>query len=29
MGDQLEFEFFHHGQYGPLTYRLYRIGDPD
>jgi hypothetical protein len=28
MGDQLEFEFFHRGQYGPLTYRLYRILDP-
>jgi hypothetical protein len=25
MGDQLEFEFFHRGDYGPLTYRLYRI----
>ena len=29
MGDQLEFEFFHRSQYGPLTYRLYRIGTPD
>jgi hypothetical protein len=27
MGDQLEFEFFHRGQYGPLTYRLHRISD--
>jgi hypothetical protein len=27
MGDQLQFEFFHRGQYGPLTYRLYRV-DP-
>jgi hypothetical protein len=25
MGDQLEFEFFHGGQYGPLTYRVYRL----
>jgi hypothetical protein len=25
MGDQLQFEFFHRGQYGPLVYRLYRI----
>jgi len=25
MGDRLEFEFFHRGDYGPLTYRLYRI----
>lgn len=29
MGDQLEFEFFHLGQYGPVTFRLYRIGPPD
>jgi hypothetical protein len=28
MGDWLEFEFFHRGQYGPLTYRLYRIEQP-
>jgi hypothetical protein len=25
MGDRLEFEFFHLGQYGPFTFRLYRI----
>jgi len=25
MGDQLEFEFFHQGSYGPLTYRLYLV----
>jgi len=24
MGNQLQFEFFHRGQYGPLTYQLYR-----
>ena len=29
MGDQLEFEFFHRGQYGPLTYRLYRLRPDD
>lgn len=29
MGDQLEFEFFHRGQYGPLTYRLSRFDEPD
>lgn len=29
MGDQLAFEFFHRGEYGPLTYRLYRIGSLD
>lgn len=28
MGDQLEFEFFHRGEYGPLTYRLYRFVAP-
>jgi hypothetical protein len=28
MGDQLEFEFFHRGEYGPLTYRLYRFEAP-
>lgn len=27
MGNQLQFEFFHRGEYGPLTYQLYR-GDP-
>jgi hypothetical protein len=27
MGDQLEFEFFHLGFYGPLTYQLWRTGD--
>jgi hypothetical protein len=26
MGDRLEFEFFHRSEYGPLTYRLYRLG---
>jgi hypothetical protein len=26
MGDKLEFEFFHRGEYGPLTYRLTRSG---
>jgi len=25
MGDKLEFEMFHHNQYGPLTFRLNRI----
>jgi len=25
MGHQLEFEFFHRGTYGPLTYQLYRV----
>jgi hypothetical protein len=25
MGDQLEFEFFHRGEYGPLTYRLFLV----
>lgn len=25
MGDQLQFEFFHRGEYGPLTYQLYRV----
>jgi hypothetical protein len=29
MGNQLEFEFFHRGQYGPLTYQLYRRDTPD
>jgi hypothetical protein len=29
MDDQLEFEFFHRGQYGPLTFRLFSIGDVD
>jgi hypothetical protein len=28
MGSQLEFEFFHRGEYGPLTYRLYRFEAP-
>jgi hypothetical protein len=28
MGDQLEFEFFHRGEYGPLTYRLDRFDAP-
>ena len=27
MGNALEFEFFHRGDYGPLTYRLYRVAD--
>jgi hypothetical protein len=27
MGDRLEFEFFHRGVYGPLTYRLSRVAD--
>jgi hypothetical protein len=26
MGSWLEFEFFHRSEYGPLTYRLYRLG---
>jgi hypothetical protein len=25
MGDLLEFEFFHRGAYGPLTYQLYLV----
>jgi hypothetical protein len=25
MGDKLEFEMFHSGQYGPLTYQLNRV----
>jgi hypothetical protein len=29
MGDQLEFEFFHRSEYGPLTYQLYRQGVAD
>jgi hypothetical protein len=28
MGDRLEFEFFHFSQYGPVTFRLYRIETP-
>lgn len=28
MNDALEFEFFHRGIYGPLTYRLYRAMPP-
>jgi hypothetical protein len=26
MGDRLEYDFFHRSEYGPLTYRLYRLG---
>lgn len=29
MDDQLQFEFFHRGQYGPLTYQLYRTYTDD
>jgi len=25
MGDPLDFDFFHFAQYGPVTFRLYRI----
>jgi len=28
MDDQLEFEFFHRGEYGPFTYRLYSVDRP-
>ena len=29
MGDQLEFEFFHFNEYGPVSYRLWRTGPAD
>ena len=29
MGNQLQFEFFHRGEYGPLTYQLYRVDSSD
>ena len=29
MDNQLEFEFFHRGQYGPLTFQLYRVDPAD
>lgn len=29
MGNKLEFEFFHRGSYGPLTYQLYQREDAE
>ena len=29
MGNALEFEFFHRGEYGPVTFQLYRVGESD
>ena len=28
-GNELEFEFFHRGEYGPLLYQLYRVAPSD